>query len=69
MKITELEDAEKIVTKEYLDMKLSDLKAELFKVLLDQQKSMLEFQGRLYAMVIGTYALIIIGMFVNHFWR
>jgi hypothetical protein len=48
---------------------LADLKADLLKVMLDQQKSMADFQGRVYQMIIGTYALIILGIFVNHFCR
>jgi hypothetical protein len=69
MKITDLEDAERIPTRDYISAGLSDLKADLLKVMLYQQKAMADFQGRVYQMIIGTYALIILGIFVNHFWR
>jgi len=41
---------------------LAELKAEIFKAMLD-------FQGRIYQMTIGTYTLIIVGIFINHFWK
>jgi hypothetical protein len=69
MKISDLEDADRIPTRDYISAGLADLKADLLKVMLDQQKSMADFQGRVYQMIIGTYALIILGIFVNHFWR
>jgi hypothetical protein len=69
MKITDLEEADRIPTRDYISAGLSDLKADLLKVMLDQQKSMADFRGRVYQIIIGTYALIILGVFVNHFWR
>jgi hypothetical protein len=69
MKLSDLEDADRIPTRDYISAGLADLKAEILKAMLDQQKSMADFQGRIYQMIIGTYALIILGVFVNHFWR
>ena len=69
MKISDLEDADRIPTRDYISAGLADLKADLFKAMMDQQKNMADFQGRVYQMIVGTYALIIVGVFVNHFWR
>lgn len=69
MKISDLEDADRIPTRDYISARLADLKADLFKVMLDQQKSMADFQGRVYQMIVATYALTILGVFINHFWR
>jgi len=43
MKLSDLEDADRIPTRDYISAGLADLKADLFKVMLDQQKSMGDF--------------------------
>lgn len=62
MKLSEIDDADKLVTKENLRAEMAELKADLLDRLLDMQ-------GRMYQLVFGTYALIVVGVFVNHFWK
>jgi hypothetical protein len=62
MKISELEDGDKVVTKDFLRAEIAELKAEILGRLLDMQ-------SRMRQLIFGTYALIVIGVFVNHFWK
>ena len=52
---------------------LASLRGDLFKGLLEFQSSMQQsverFKDTTYKMILGTYGLIIVGIFVNHFWR
>ena len=73
MKLTEIEDVDRLVTKEHLDMKLkaefAQLRLEMAELKSDILDRMLDMQGRMYQMIFGTYALIVAGVFINHFWR
>ena len=60
MKLSDLEDGSRVVTKDYLDAKIAELRAELRTDLFQ-----LAMVLGVYAMVVGTYALIII----SHFWH
>jgi hypothetical protein len=63
MKISDLEDGDKIVTKEYLDTKL-DAKLEQLKSDLLTQLIASERGQRMW--IWGLYALVIIAYFVRH---
>lgn len=45
------------------------LVAELAKLQADITTRLLEMQNRFYGAVIGVYALIVVSVFVNHFWK
>ena len=52
---------------------LASLRGDLFKTLLELQegthRTIDGFKDTTYKMILGTYGLIIGGIFVNHFWR
>jgi hypothetical protein len=59
MKLSDIEDAEKLATKEYLDSKMSELKSALLEQLIASERGQ-------RAWIWGLYALIIISYFVRH---
>ena len=59
MKISELEDSDKIVTKEYLDARLSKLELGIADRIIASERGQ-----RMW--VWGLYALVIISYFVRH---
>jgi hypothetical protein len=59
MKLSDIEDAEKLATKEYLDAKMSELKSALLEQLIASERGQ-------RAWIWGLYALIIISYFVRH---
>jgi hypothetical protein len=63
LKIHELEDADKIVTKEYLDAKLERLKSDLLAQLIASERGQRLWVWGLYGLVIvlhaGTWAGIV----------
>jgi hypothetical protein len=72
MKLRDIEDAGQLVTKEYFEAKL-DAKFEKLKRGLLEQIIASERAGRnlvfgVYGMIVGTYALIIAAIYINHFW-
>lgn len=80
MKLSELEDSDQIVTREYLDSKFTVLQAQLRsefsalelkiadRITASERATRAAIFG-VYTMVVGTYALIIAALYVNHFWR
>ena len=58
MKLSELEDADKIVTKDYLDAKLERLKSDLLQQLIASERGQ-----RLW--IWGLYGLVIVSFFVR----
>ena len=80
MKLSDLEDADQIVTKEWLRAELTaerdNLKNELLALELriadrirDSERATRAAIYGVYTMVVGTYALIVMALFVNHFWK
>jgi hypothetical protein len=59
MKLSDLEDADKIVTKEYLDAKLSKLELGISDRIIASERGQ-----RMW--IWGLYALVIISYFVRH---
>jgi hypothetical protein len=59
MKISELEDSDKLVTKEYLDAKLSKVELSISDRIMASERGQ-----RMW--VWGLYALVIISYFVRH---
>jgi hypothetical protein len=59
MKLNELEDADKIVTKEYLDAKLAKLELGISDRIIASERGQ-----RMW--IWGLYALVIISYFVRH---
>jgi hypothetical protein len=63
------EELKHLATKEDLAL----LRGDLFKALLEFQsnafRTLETFKDITYKMILGTYGLIIVGIFVNHFWR
>lgn len=62
MKIEELEDGEKIVTKDYLRAELAALELRIVQQIIASERAQRGW-------MIGTYALIVGALLVNHFWR
>jgi len=58
MKISDIDDADKIVTKDYLDAKLEKLKSELLLQIIASERAQ-------RAWIWGIYALIIVSFFVR----
>jgi hypothetical protein len=58
MKITELEDHDKLVTKEYLELKATELRLEIQKGFNDQFKWNM-------GMFAGLYVVVILGYFLK----
>ena len=73
MKLHDIEDADQIVTKDYLDARLERLEKEVLKQIIASERVT---RGRLIALmlgayggILGTYALVIAAVYVNHFWH
>jgi hypothetical protein len=66
MKISELEDSDKIVTKEYLDAKLSKLELGISDRIIASERGQRLWVWGLYALVIGQYGLIVLAFFIRH---
>ena len=58
MKIADLEDHEKLLSKDYLDAKLAELRAEMSRLHADTLKWM-------FGMFAGLYAGIILSFFIK----
>jgi hypothetical protein len=73
MRIEELEDGEKIVTKEFfkseLRAELAQLELRILHQIIASERAQRGWLIGIYAMVFGTYALIIAAVYINHFWR
>jgi hypothetical protein len=59
MKLTDIEDADKLATKEYLDAKLSELKSAMLEQLIASERGQ-----RMW--IWGLYALVIVSYFIRH---
>ena len=68
MKLSDLEDADQLITRDYLDMKLkaelNALKADILAQLIASERGQRLWIGGLYALIFGTYALMI-GLYVQ----
>jgi hypothetical protein len=69
MKLSELEDADQIVTKEYLDAKLSQLELRITQTILSSERAMHSSIDNAKNLIFGTYALIVAAVYINHLWR
>jgi len=80
MKLSELENAEQLVTKDYLNARLeafgSQIQARLAELetrmtdrLMASERATRSLIFGAYGLIFGTYALIIAAVYVNHFWR
>jgi hypothetical protein len=63
MKLSELEDADQLVTRDYLDMKL---KAELNSLKSDILQQIIASERGQRMWIAGLYALIIVSFFIRH---
>lgn len=63
MKLTDLEDHQEIVTKQYLDLKLAYLDLKLAEVRLEMQRQFTEHFRWNMGMFAGLYAVIILHFF------
>jgi hypothetical protein len=59
MKLSDLEDSDQAVTKDYLDAKLERLKSDLLQQLIASERGQ-----RLW--IWGLYGLVIVSFFVRH---
>ncbi len=55
MKLSDIEDAEKLVAKDYLDAKLEKLKSDLLAQLIASERGQRAWIWGLYALVIVSY--------------
>ena len=69
MKLHDLEDADQIVTKDYLDARLEKLKNDLLEQIIASERAQRGWIFGAYGMIVGTYALIVAAVYINHFWR
>jgi hypothetical protein len=73
MRIQDLEDADQLVTKDFLRAELKNLQLGLQVYIQEQiiasERSTRSMVQTAYALIFGTYALIIAAIFVNHFWK
>jgi hypothetical protein len=73
MKLHELEDADQLVTKEWfattLRAELAQFELRISDRIIQSERGQRAWIAGLYGMVIGTYALIIAAIYVNHLWR
>ncbi len=83
MKITDLEDAERLVYKpDLLEFRLEfqqrfagmanrflELETRILKALLDHERQTRTMIFEAYGMIVGTYVLIIGWVLANHFWK
>jgi hypothetical protein len=63
MKLSDLEDSDQVVTKDYLDMKLQVLKSELESIFL---KHLIASERGQRLWIWGLYGLVIVSFFVRH---
>ena len=66
MKLSELEDADQIVTKEYLDAKLAQLEVKLAELEVRLTDRMMTSERGQRLWVWGLYALVIVSYFIRH---
>lgn len=66
MKFSELDDA--AVFTQRLD-RIEELLKELKNSTEKINERMFEFQGRVYTMIVGVYALVVLQVLANHFWK
>ena len=73
MKLHDIEDADQIVTKDYLDARLERLEKEVLKQITASERAtrglLIALMLGAYGGILGTYAFIIAAVYVNHFWR
>jgi hypothetical protein len=69
MRLHELEDGETIVTKEYFHRELAELELRIAdRIIQSERATRAAIQG-LYHLVLGTYAMIVLALLVNHYWK
>lgn len=44
-------------------------KVDIKDLELRLQDRLLDIQNRMHQLIFGTYALIVVGVFINHFWK
>jgi len=80
MKLHDIEDADQLLTKDYLDARfqalearlearLEKLKNDLLEQIIASERAQRGWIFGAYGMIVGTYALIVATLYVNHFWR
>jgi hypothetical protein len=69
MKVEDLEGSEKLVTRENLKAELAGLELRITQQIIASERAQRGWIIGIYAMVLGTYALIIAAVYVNHLWR
>jgi hypothetical protein len=73
MRIEELEDGEKIVTKEFfkseLRAELAQLELRILQQIIASERAQRGWIIGSYGLIFGTYALIIAAVYINHFWK
>jgi hypothetical protein len=65
MKLTDLDDSDKIVTKEYLELKLAELKLEIQKEFKQARHELADQFKWSVGLIFGLYGMIAIGYFIK----
>lgn len=65
MKIADLEDHEKLVTKDYLDARLAEFRLEIQREFQQVRRELSEQFKWSVGLIFGLYAVIIIGHFIK----
>jgi hypothetical protein len=68
-KLSELEDADQIATKEYLEAKFAKLELAISDRIVASERTLRNSIDNTRNLIFGTYALMIAAIFINHFWK
>jgi hypothetical protein len=72
MKISDIDDADKLVTKDYLEVVLGRFENKMMERLNAIVERLARVETRVDGLqwtVRGLYGLLIVAVFVNHFWK
>jgi hypothetical protein len=80
MKLSDLEDMDQLVTKEWLEQtlkaefaalraELSALEARMTERLMTSERGQRMWIAGLYAAVIGIYGMVVAAIYINHLWH
>jgi hypothetical protein len=69
MKVSEIEDADQLVTKDWLTAQLAQLELRISDRIAATERANRVWMAGAYALIFGTYALIVAATFINHFWK